>query len=38
MVTAMTDQSGERVWDGGDDTVEAPVRVLVVDDDEVIRQ
>jgi CheY-like chemotaxis protein len=34
----MIDQPGERLWDGGADPVAAPVRVLVVDDDEVIRQ
>jgi CheY-like chemotaxis protein len=34
----MTGQPGERRRDGGEITDVAPVRVLVVDDDEVIRQ
>ncbi|HEX4429817.1 MAG TPA: response regulator [Frankiaceae bacterium] len=34
----MTGQPGERLRDGGESTDVAPVRVLVVDDDEVIRQ
>jgi CheY-like chemotaxis protein len=34
----MTGQPGERLWDSGDVSAVAPVRVLVVDDDEVIRQ
>jgi CheY-like chemotaxis protein len=34
----MTGQPGERLRDGGEISRVAPVRVLVVDDDEVIRQ
>ena len=34
----MTGQPGERLRDGGEVSDVAPVRVLVVDDDEVIRQ
>jgi CheY-like chemotaxis protein len=34
----MTDQSGDRLGGGGDAPLAVPVRVLVVDDDEVIRQ